>query len=226
MAKDLVFDPDNPPSCLDPDSTVIAQYANSPILLKLVHRFSENIKVCGFFTDFYNHIWNIETANGQGLNIWGIIVGINRTVETFTGFFWGFNEETLLLARPYHDDTGYNDGLTDPTDRRTALGMFRDEQELQGEITFNDVNFRKLILAKAHANISTYTVSDLNKILMLIFGNKTEGHEVYIQDNQDMSVTIVFNWIPNSDEVAILMNAGILFKPAGVEANVDFHLKQ
>ncbi|CAI3933154.1 DUF2612 domain-containing protein [Commensalibacter communis] len=226
MADDLVFNPNEPPPCLDPRITVIAQYANSPKLLSLIDCFSQNIKVCGFFTDFYNNIWNLNTANGYGLNIWGIIVGVNRTVKTFTGFFWGFNEETLLLARPYHDDTGYNDSLADYEDRRTAIGNFRDFQKLEGEVTFNDENFRKLILSKAHANISNYTASDLNKILMLIFGNKDKGHELYVQDNQDMTMTIVFNFIASSDEVAIILNAGILFKPAGVELTVDFQLKK
>lgn len=225
MADNLVFDPNKPPPCLDPYITVIAQYANSPNLLKLIYDFSENIKVCSFFTDFYNNIWDIDTANGYGLNIWGVIVGVNRTVKTFTGFFWGFNEETLLLARPYHDITGYNDTLTNSEDIRTAIGTFRDFQEIEGEITFNDSNFRQLILAKAYANISNYTASDLNKILMLIFGDAGKGHELYVRDNQDMSMTIVFNFIPTSDEVAIIMNTGILFKPAGVELKVDFQLK-
>lgn len=222
MVEITILNPDAPPVCLDPRQTVIAQYANSPVLLSVINHFCQAMKICGFFTDFYNHIWNIDTANSHGLDIWGIIVGVNRTVETFTGFFWGFNEETLLLARPYHDDTGYNDGLTDPTDRRTALGMFRDEQELKGEVTFDDVNFRKLILTKAHANISDYTISDLNAILMLLFGDTTKHHEVYVRDNHNMTLTLVLNWIPNSDEVALIMNSGMLFRPAGVELDVTF----
>ncbi|CAI3958323.1 unnamed protein product [Commensalibacter communis] len=221
---------DDAPVCLDPKVTVIAQYANSPIILQLIEFWGDNIQVCGFFKDFYKNIWHIDCANGYGLNIWGNIVGINRTVKTFTGFFWGFNEETMLLARPYHDDTGYNDRLTDYEDRRTAIGNFRDFQELESEITFSDENFRKLILAKAASNISNYTASDLNKFLMMIFGTKDENgknlHEVYVQDNQDMSMTIIFNWILSSDEVAIILNAGILFKPAGVELKVDFQLKK
>ncbi|MDI2091461.1 DUF2612 domain-containing protein [Commensalibacter oyaizuii] len=103
--------------------------------------------------------------------------------------------------------------------------MFRDLQELEGEITFDDGNFRKLILAKAHANISNYTASDLNKILMLVFGDRAKGHELYVRDNQDMSMTIIFNWIPNTDEVALILNAGLLFKPAGVELKTEFSIK-
>lgn len=226
MADNLVFNPNESPPCLDPNITVIAQYANSPNLLNLIEVFSQNIRVCGFFNDFYKNIWDLETANGAGLNIWGIIVGVNRTVKTFTGFFWGYNEETLMLARPYHDETEYNDTLIDDADKRLAIGTFRDFQEIEGEITFNDESFKKLIYAKAHANISNYTASDINMILMLLFGDKDKGHELYVQDNQDMTMTIIFNWLPNTDETAIILNAGILFKPAGVELKVDFQIKK
>lgn len=220
----IYFDPNKTPECLDYHRTVIAQYSNSPRLLSLIGCFSDAMKVCSFFNDFYNHIWNIDTATGLGLDIWGQIVGVNRTIKTFTGFFWGFNEETLLLARPYHDMNGFNDTITDPMDRRTAIGMFRDYQELEGEVTFQDNNFRRLILTKAHANISNYTINDLNFILMFIFGDKDKGHEIYIRDNFDMTMTLVFNWMPNTDEVAIILNTGLLIKPAGVMLNVSVEL--
>lgn len=223
MVKQLFFNENIPPPCLDYHDTVIAQYANSPRLLQIIDCFSQSMKVCGFFNDFYDRIWNINTATGKGLDIWGQIVGVNRTVKTFTGFFWGYNEETMLLARPYHDLTGFNDGLTNESDRRTAWGMFRDFQELEGEITFEDNNFRRLILTKAHANISDYTTANINFILMFIFGGK--GHEIYVRDNFDMTMTLVFNWLPNSDEVAIIMNAGLLFKPAGVTIQIEIKPK-
>lgn len=84
--------------------------------------------------------------------------------------------------------------------RVKALGIFRYFKELEEEVTFNDTN------------ISNYTASDLNKILMLIFGNKEKGHELYVQDNQDMNMTIIFSWIPTSAEVAIVLNTEIVIQ--------------
>lgn len=229
MDESVFFDENNPPLCLDYHETVIAQYANSPRLLALIRSFSEAMKICVFFSDFYENIWDLNTATGKGLDIWGQVVGVNRTVKTLTGFFWGFNEETLLLARPYHDLTGFNDSLSSIEDRRTAWGMFRDYQELEGEITFTDKNFKKLIFAKAHANVSNYNTSDLNFILMYIFGYNENGeknnHEIYVRDNFDMSITLILNWLPSTDEVAIIMNAGLLFKPAGISLKVDIQSK-
>lgn len=224
MANPFFFSENIPPPCLDYHDTVIAQYANSPRLLNILGSFSNAMKVCGFFNEFYRRIWNIDTATGKGLDIWGQIVGVNRTVKTFTGFFWGYIEETLLLARPYYDETHSNDKLRSDADKRLALGSFRDKQKLEGEITFEDHNFRRLILAKAHANISDYTITDLNDILMFMFGGN--GHEIYVRDNLDMTMTLVFNWLPNSDEVAIIMNTGLLFKPAGVTLKVSINLKK
>lgn len=224
MDEQPLFDESSPPCCLDYKRTVIAQYSNSPVLMNFIYYFSGAMQTCVFFNEFYEKIWDLDTATGMGLDIWGQIVGVNRTVKTFTGFFWGFNEETLFLARPYHDITGFNDRLNENADRREVLGMFRDFQELEGEVTFENDSFRKLILAKAHANISDYTVSDLNRILMFLFAG--QGHEIYVRDNFDMSMTIVFNWLPNSDEVAIIKNAGLLFRPAGVQLKVDIHLNR
>lgn len=198
------------PACLDYKKTVIAQYSNSPRMLALLNSFDQRIKVCGFFDDFYHNIWNINTAQGFGLDIWGVIVGVNRTARTFMGFYWGFYEESLLLARPYYDIEGYNSSLYDPNlpdnqqseEYYGAVGMFRDIQgkdgdkkdgdgkDLMQEYTFDDDDFRKLILAKAYANISDYSIANINYLLMTLLGEscccRCDEHrnEVHIDKDQ------------------------------------------
>lgn len=252
------------PACLDYKKTVIAQYSNSPVLLQLLDYIDQNIKVCGFFDDFYRVVWNINTAEGFGLDIWGIIVGVTRKVRTFMGVYWGFYEESLLIARPYFDITGYNMAYSDqPADKRSlydptlsdekqseqyygAVGMFRDLQGQQGDgkdlmqdYIFDDYDFRKLILAKAYANISNYSITNINFLLMALLsenkyctgccntseqnnGETTciscgEKREIYIQDNLNMSLTVKLNWLPTQREVALIYNTGLLSRPAGVE---------
>lgn len=200
------FDANATPVCLDFTKTVIAQYANSPVLLSVLGSYDAAFRACSFFDDFYNNVWNLDTALGFGLDIWGQIVGINRTIKIFNGFFWGYNEETLLLARPYNDITG----------------MFRDFQELSGEITFSDEVYRKLILAKAYYNLSDQSITSINTLLMTLFGH--DGHEVYVKDNFDMTISFVFNWLPDTTEAAIMINAGLLSRPAGVRLNIEVNL--
>lgn len=243
------------PACLDYKKTVIAQYANSHVMLSLLDGIDKRIKVCGFFDDFYRIVWNINTAEGFGLDIWGRIVGVTRTVRSFMGFFWGFNEETLLIARPYYDD-GYDKNL--PADQYdTAVGMFRDLQgqdgdgkDLMDEFEFNDDDFRKLILAKAYANISDYSISSINFLLMSLFVDKTcccsdckdstrkiirkcrgicckkNQRFIYVQDNLDMTLSIVLNWLPSKRDVALIYNTGLLSRPAGVEMKINVQVEE
>lgn len=66
------------------EQTIISQYANSPTLLKLIHNMNEYIRPDADIDNFYNVIWNVKTAQGFGLNIWGRIVGLQngRTILT------------------------------------------------------------------------------------------------------------------------------------------------
>ncbi|CAI3953260.1 unnamed protein product [Commensalibacter communis] len=255
---------DQGPECLDYKKTIIAQYSNSPTLLSLLDAIDKKIKACPFFDDFYRIVWNIKTAQGFGLDIWGRIVGVSRTVRTFVGVYWGFNEESLLIARPYYDITGYDQSLYNPLlpldkqseQYQTAFGMFRDFQGLNSdgidlieEYTFDDTDFRKLVLAKAYANISDFSVSNLNYLLMALLSEKKcrqkceqernqycvatsckdyiYTRSIYVKDNLDMSLTIYLDWLPIKREVALIYNTGLLSRPSGVEFyEIDIQVKR
>jgi hypothetical protein len=62
--------------------TVISQYANSPTLLALIEDFNSAVDPSGDIDNFYSWIWNIDTAQGFGLDIWGRIVGVGRAIQT------------------------------------------------------------------------------------------------------------------------------------------------
>jgi hypothetical protein len=73
------------------DRTVISQYANSPTLRQLIYKMDEYINPDADFDAFYDYVWNVETAQGFGLDIWGRIVGVGRMLtipgnETFLGY--------------------------------------------------------------------------------------------------------------------------------------------
>ncbi len=42
--------------------TILTQYADSPKLKSLIYSFNEAVGIEGFLDDFYDVIWNIETA--------------------------------------------------------------------------------------------------------------------------------------------------------------------
>jgi hypothetical protein len=61
--------------------TIISQYANSPTLTQLIRSLDGYIDPQADFDNFYNQIWNINTAQGFGLDIWGRILGISRQIN-------------------------------------------------------------------------------------------------------------------------------------------------
>lgn len=65
---------------IDVKETVISQYADSPVICRLISRFDECIDPRADRRRFYDTVWNVSTAQGFGLDIWGAIVGIGREV--------------------------------------------------------------------------------------------------------------------------------------------------
>ena len=57
-----------------------SQYAASPTILKLLWDFRENISPEADIKTFYKNIVNIETATGKGLDVWGKIINLERSV--------------------------------------------------------------------------------------------------------------------------------------------------
>lgn len=65
----------------DPLATVASQYQNSPTILTLIDSLRQNIYPGDTFNEFYAYVWNIDTAQGFGLDILGRILNISRQVN-------------------------------------------------------------------------------------------------------------------------------------------------
>lgn len=63
------------------ERTIISQYANSATIVTLIQNMDECIDPRADFDTFYNYVWNVETAQGFGLDIWGRIVGVSRLLN-------------------------------------------------------------------------------------------------------------------------------------------------
>lgn len=78
---------------IDFEQTVISQYGNSPTLLALIESFNDAVDPYSNIDQFWTFIWNISTAQGFGLDIWGRIVGVSRTINT--------TPQTILTDEPF-----------------------------------------------------------------------------------------------------------------------------
>ena len=210
-------------------TTVVSQYANSPIITGVISSWFSAIDQTAIFNAFYDNIWNIDTAFGYGLDVWGRIVGLpaGRTVQVNNAVFFGFKESGTAVG--------------------FGQGQFYAGYPITSNYQLSDTQFRRLIQAKALANISNGSIHSINKILLTLFpgrgqcyvqegtpapaayfGFKESGTAVGFGQgpfyttgssiNMTMSYTFTFALSPV--DYAII-NSGVLPKPAGVSASVQ-----
>lgn len=186
-----------PRSDFDVDQTVISQYQNSPTLLRLVHNMDEYIDEGKTLANFYQYIWNVDTAVGFGLDIWGRIVGVSR-----------------LLQIPGNDPIVGFDNASVPKDwYPMSEGRFATENEVTTAYELPDDAYRVLVLTKALANIITTTAPALNQLLRNMFPGRGRA---FVRDLGNMAMQFVFNFSLTPVEYAILTQSGVLPHPAGV----------
>jgi hypothetical protein len=182
----------------DWSQTILSQYANSPILLQLIEYYSQCIDQSENIDAFYDNVWNVETAVGYGLDVWGRIVGINRTIPGVAQKYFGFQEAGDLSADPFNQSPFYSGEV------------------LTGNSTLSDSAFRQLIMAKAASNIWDGSIPGLNMILRLLF----PGLVCYVTDGHNMTMTYTFMFTLTPLQIAIIQNTNVLPRPAGVSATI------
>lgn len=60
--------------------TVISQFGNSPTILAMIDTFNQAVDPSADIDNFVTWVWQVSTAQGFGLDIWGRIVGVSRTI--------------------------------------------------------------------------------------------------------------------------------------------------
>lgn len=156
---------------------------------------------------FYDLVWNVDTAVGYGLDVWGRIVGVGRVLQLATQDFFGMENPggTAASGLPFNQAPFYHGGA------------------LTSNYALLDGPFRALILAKALANISDGTIPSINQILINLFGQAGPlplGGNSYVTDGEDMTMTYTFPTTLDPITEAIVFQSGVLPKPCGVLATV------
>lgn len=182
-------------------TTIISQYANSPIIARLCTNMGEYVDPTENFDSFFDTIWNVDTAIGVGLDIWGRIVGLETRVLQIPpgGKYLGFEEAGGATVDPFNQSP------------------FFSGTPLTNNFRLSDASFRVLIFAKALANISDGSIKGINQLLLNLFPNRGNA---YVVDNLDMTMTYMFKFILSTVEAAIIEQTGVLPKPTGVLATI------
>lgn len=186
--------------------TILSQYANSPSMMQLILNMSVYCDPARNIDDFFDLVWNVNTAQGWGLDVWGRIVGVGRVLEISTIDYFGFTGPLGASGQPFNQGIFFHTGST-----------------LTSNFALSDPVFRCLILAKALANISDGTIGSINQILINLFGPTglmpVQGN-CYVTDGEDMTMTYTFGSALDPVQTAIVFQSGVLPKPVGVLATV------
>ena len=185
----------------DPWTTVLSQYANSPVLTSMILAFNSAMDMTLPMSNFYDFMWNIQTAQGYGLDVWGRIVGAQRILNLpGTAGFVGFGEATGSW-------TGFGQGIW----ASPGVGLVQN-------YVLSDVDYRRLILTKAATNISDGSITSTNKILLALFPGRGN---CWVADGQNMSLTYTFQFALTPAEFAIVQTPGVLPAASGVQVFVN-----
>jgi hypothetical protein len=248
--------------------TILSQYADSDRITGLIQTFFDAVDQTANFDAFYDNIWNLDTAAGYGLDIWGRIVGVNRVLQVADVQWFGFAEAlpgslsfgdarfngytpSLGFAEA-GDQHAFGEGtfafakLFQGVDPNAGAGPFYPGGQLTSNYTLSDEQYRRLIYAKARANISDGSIPSLNGILLSIYigrgnvyvqegtvptffgfaeaGNTAPFGQAQFYNGQPiptMQYQIIFKFQPSAVDLAIVQNSGVLPKPTGVAASIS-----
>jgi hypothetical protein len=179
----------------NPLRTVISQYANAPTLLQLIENANSYIDPKANFDAFVGMVWDLRSAEGIGLDIWGRIVGVDRTLK-------------IPGNEPYF---GYQTG--DSSWQPFGQAPFVSGTPATQNYVLSDDAFRTLIFVKAAANIAATTSPAINALLRRLFAGRGR---VYVNDLGNMQMRYTFEFYLQPYEMALLTQSGALPRPAAV----------
>lgn len=194
-------------TAFDFEATVISQYANSPTILQLVKSMNGYIDQTQNFANFYNFVWNVDTAEGFGLDVWGHIVNVSRLLQIPTGArYVGFQDGTG--PGPSTDVEPFGPG---------GAGSWFTPVAASTGYLLEDGPYRQLILTKALANIVNTTVPAFNQLLQNLFPGRGNP---YVTTSGVMAMTFTFDFDLTPIELAILEQSGAVPVPPGVSFTI------
>ena len=183
--------------------TVASQYGNSPTLLALIESFDAAVDPSSDIDNFITHIWQVDTAQGFGLDIWGRIVGVSRVIPSGVG---GWVLDTPLPVFGFK-------GMTDGADPFNQAPFMAPGSLSNPATTLTDEQFVVLILLKALSNISRADSPAINTLLLNLAAGRGRA---YVNDLGNMEIRYMFEFALEPFEVYIITQSGIFLRPAGV----------
>jgi hypothetical protein len=185
------------------ETTIIRQFDNSTILGELLAYSDQWLDLTQFTADFLANVWNISTAQGFGLDIWGRILGqsryllVSQTADNDFGFYVSADPSGAQPWKPWTQAPFYNGASSGDV-----------------YVALQDTYYRKLLLIKAAANIAQCNVPAINALMRSMFGDRGRCYCGYSLD-QPMHIGYHYEFLPTNVERSII-ESGIFPVPAGM----------
>lgn len=184
---------------IEPDIAIVSQYANSPRLAALVRQMRDALDPTLPMQDFFDKVFNVDTAGDYGLKVWGAIVGVERVLPivrtspsfgfaeagpgAYLGFntwfsprtgYFGFSESGQGL--PFGQGAYYG-GFPEPPFRGVSGGgTYNSPGRITRNFPVDLETYRRMIMAKALANISDGGAPSINRVLMTLFPGRGNAY--------------------------------------------------
>jgi len=177
--------------------TIYTQYQrDNSNLADIIDRIALGLSIDSDLQGFYDNFYNINTATGVWLDIWGVIVGVDRYLQVPSdNVFFGFQEGDAL---PFNDGIFYSGTTTTDT------------------FALSDDVFRRVLIAKAMANIAACDAFSLNTILTYFFQDRGK---CYVTQPANMTMNYIFEFYLTAWEKALFTQHKVFPRPAGVLVN-------
>lgn len=187
----------------DFESTIMRQYGNSPTIGALLAYSDQWLDLEQFTADFLTNVWDISTAVGFGLDIWGRILGQSR----------------YLQVTPTADDNFgfYANADASGSQPWQAWGQapfYGGQSSGTVAVALADDYYRKLLLVKAASNIAKCDVQSINSLMRAMFGDRGRSYCGYSLD-EPMNIGYHFEFTPTNVEQSII-ESGLFPTPAGM----------
>ena len=177
---------------------ILWQYTNAPNLLSILESEQTwyDVNQTEFWTNWYDDVFNLKTANTFGLNVWAYILNqpifVTNGPSPLTKPAWGFGSHRKNFNRGnFSSTTGSTYQLPDES-------------------------ARILLQLRYFQLTSAGCVPEINRMLKYVFA---DYGQVYLEDRLDMTQHYVFRFVPDSNLSYLLNNFDILPRPAGVKSS-------
>jgi len=190
---------------LDLTQSLLWQYDNSVRLKSLVLQKQAwyGLDQTEFWNNWVTDVFTLSTANEFGLSVWSIILGLPLVTgvapDPLDKWQWGFGTNTNDLKNFTHGNFGAG-----------KIGLTLEEK-------------RMLLWLRYFYLTTRGDIVDINRFFKFLFYDTFNLGKAWVIDNNDMTMTFVFEGFEFSRQVKYFLSVfNLLPRPAAVGYNIDY----